>query len=129
MRRMAPAKSQREPTIALINIVFLMLVFFMVAGSLARPIDQSLTLVNTRDLDGRAPVDALVIHADGTLSYRGNRLEDAAAFVDALPEEDREVLRIMPDRTLAAERLVALTSDLRRAGASRILLVTERGMP
>lgn len=34
-------KSEREPTIALINIVFLMLVFFMVAGTLAAPLDPS----------------------------------------------------------------------------------------
>ncbi len=35
MRR-ARTASKREPTIALINIVFLMLVFFMVAGTLAQ---------------------------------------------------------------------------------------------
>ncbi|HBR39356.1 MAG TPA: biopolymer transporter ExbD, partial [Sulfitobacter pontiacus] len=42
MRRFAKSKPQREPTIALINIVFLMLVFFMVAGTLAQPLDPDL---------------------------------------------------------------------------------------
>ena len=47
MRRFAKSKPQREPTIALINIVFLMLVFFMVAGTLAQPLDPDLKLVET----------------------------------------------------------------------------------
>lgn len=48
-------RSKREPTIALINIVFLMLVFFMVAGTLAQPLDPELKLVKTEELDGIAP--------------------------------------------------------------------------
>ena len=78
MRR-ARATQKREPTIALINIVFLMLVFFMVAGTLAQPLDGDLDLVRTADLEGRAPPDTLVVHADGRLSYRGETQASATA--------------------------------------------------
>ena len=44
MRARRP-KTEREPTIALINIVFLMLIFFLVAGTLAQPLDSALKLV------------------------------------------------------------------------------------
>ena len=54
MRSLSKPKRQKEPTIALINIVFLMLVFFMVAGTLAQPLSRDLELVKTSDLEGRA---------------------------------------------------------------------------
>ena len=127
MRKRA-AKSQREPTIALINIVFLMLIFFLVAGTLAAPLDGDLTLVKTRDMEGNAPADALVIHEDGTLSHRGAPVADAAGFLAALPEEARAVVRLVPDRDLPAKTLVSLGRTLREAGAGRVMIVTERGL-
>ncbi|WP_394199215.1 ExbD/TolR family protein [Litoreibacter albidus] len=128
MRRLAKAKPQREPTIALINIVFLMLVFFMVAGTLAQPLDKTLNLVDTRDLEGRAPPDTLVIHADGRLSYQGADQPDAAAYLSALSAEDRTVIRIVPDRALPATDMIRIARDLRGAGAGKIMIVTERGL-
>ncbi|WP_299706459.1 biopolymer transporter ExbD [uncultured Tateyamaria sp.] len=127
MRRRAP-RPRREPTIALINIVFLMLVFFMVAGTLAPPLDRDMTLVRTADLEGRPPPDALVIHADGTLSFRGTDQADAEMYVSGLDPEARDEVRIVPDRTLPAAQLVALGRDLRRAGAGKVIIVTERGL-
>ena len=128
MRKLASRTAQREPTIALINIVFLMLVFFMVAGTLAQPLDRSLDLVRTADLEGRAPPDALVIHPDGRLVYRGADQLDVAAYLEGLPDEQRDVIRLVPDRELPAADLVALTRDLRAAGAQRVILVTERAL-
>lgn len=102
MRTRRRASTWREPTIALINIVFLMLVFFMVASTLSPPLDRYVSLVNTDDLDGRPPPDALVIHADGRLSYRGKNQPDAAAYFATLEPKAKEVIKIVPDRTLPA---------------------------
>ncbi|MEP4194804.1 MAG: biopolymer transporter ExbD [Aliishimia sp.] len=128
MRKLAKGKPQREPTIALINIVFLMLVFFMVAGTLAQPLDPSLQLVETQELEGRAPPNALVVHADGRLTYRGDDTSDPADFVANLTEEERDVIRLVPDRALPAKALVALTRDLRDAGAQKVMLITKRAL-
>ncbi|SFU15990.1 ExbD/TolR family protein [Sedimentitalea nanhaiensis] len=128
MRKLAKAKSQREPTIALINIVFLMLVFFMVAGTLAHPIDAPLSLIRTTELDGRSPPDALVVHPDATLSYRGTTQETVAAYLESLSAEDRKTIRLVPDRALPADALVRIARDLRNAGAEKIMIVTERGL-
>jgi biopolymer transport protein ExbD len=128
MRRFAKGKPQREPTIALINIVFLMLVFFMVAGTLAQPLDPDLKLVETRALEGVAPPDALVVYPDGRISYQGKDQAGAASFIASLSDEDRAVVRLVPDRALPAATLVALTRDLRAAGAQRVMLVTQRGL-
>lgn len=118
----------REPTIALINIVFLMLVFFMVAGTLAQPMDGDLSLVRTEDLEGRAPPDALVVHDDGRLSYRGEDIDSVASFFDRLDEANRTEVRLVPDRDLPAETLVAVAAELRGSGAERVFVVTERGL-
>lgn len=128
MRRLAKAKPQREPTIALINIVFLMLVFFMIAGTLAAPPDPRLTLVQTRDLQGQAPGDALLVFADGRLEHQGRPVADAAAFVGALPVDQRDVLRIMPDQALPARQLVALIQALQAAGGGQVILVSQRAI-
>ncbi|MGX0879111.1 biopolymer transport protein ExbD [Roseovarius sp. MBR-154] len=127
MKTPAPCR-RREPTIALINIVFLMLIFFMAAATLAPPLDGALKLVRTADLEGRAPPDALVVHADGRLAYRGDTLPDVAAYMDALPEDARASVRIVPDAALPAPDLIRLGAGLRRAGAGRVVMVTERGL-
>ncbi|MFW2544428.1 ExbD/TolR family protein [Primorskyibacter sp. 2E107] len=126
--RVRRARTEREPTIALINIVFLMLIFFLVAGTLAVPLDRDLRLVNTETLAGQAPPDALVVNRDGRLSYRGGPVADAAAFINSLDTPARARVRVVPDRALPAADLVALGRALRIAGAQSVVIVTERGL-
>lgn len=121
--------STREPTIALINVVFLMLIFFMIAGTLAAPIDGDLTLVQTDTLEGRTPPDMLVVHADGRLNWRGSPVASVAAFMAGQPDGGQgETLHIVPDRALPAKTLVRLSSELRAAGAARVMVITERAL-
>ncbi|MGK7754234.1 MULTISPECIES: ExbD/TolR family protein [unclassified Roseovarius] len=126
--RKVKTSSRREPTIALINIVFLMLVFFMVAGTLSQPLDKDLSLVRTADLEGRSPPDTLVVHPDGRMSFRGEDIASAEDFLERRSEEEREVVRVVPDQELSAQTLVNLARDLRGAGAQRVVIVTERGL-
>lgn len=117
-------QSKRDPSIALINIVFLMLIFFLIAGTLAAPLDADLQLVETSNLEGREPPDALVLRADGTLSFRG-ALTDTQQYMQAHAEGP---VRIVPDRKSSAQRLVEVASELRGYGASAVILVTERAL-
>ena len=118
----------KENTIALINVVFLMLVFFMIAGPLAPPLDPELSLIKAQDLEGRAPPDTLVIREDGTMWLRDVELTSASAFLDRVPGDDRSVVRIVPDRDLPALKLMAISDELRAGGAERVLLISERGL-
>ncbi|MCV2894253.1 ExbD/TolR family protein [Lentibacter sp. XHP0401] len=124
----SPARSRKEPTIALINIVFLMLVFFMVAGTLAPPVDGDLALVETAALEGREPPDALVIGREGQLRHRGNVLPSAVAFLEQPDRQPDDVVRLMPDRALPAADLLRISSELRAAGAGKIMISTERAL-
>jgi len=126
----SPPARKPEPTIALINIVFLMLIFFLIAGTLAPPLDKDLTLVRTAGLEGREPPDALVVHADGTKTWRGQPIDTAEAVArNRAGEEDGDsAMRLVPDRDLPATKLLEIADDLRRNGARRVFVVTERGL-
>ncbi|WP_179381011.1 ExbD/TolR family protein [Jannaschia marina] len=124
--RRPTARHRAEPTIALINVVFLMLIFFLVAGTVAPPLRPDLTLARVAGLDGRAPPDALVLDAAGALWFRG-AATDPAAHLETLGAEGRAV-RIVPDRAVPASRLVEVTLALRAAGAEQVFVVTERGL-
>lgn len=134
MARIAVRRVARrgEPTIALINIVFLMLIFFLVAGTLARPLDRDLKLVSATRLEGRAPPDALVVFADGRLAFRYRETTPAAHLAHLSEESGSDDtapdVRIVPDRELPAADLVQLMARLRAEGAARIFIVTERGL-
>ncbi|MEL7396713.1 MAG: biopolymer transporter ExbD [Pseudomonadota bacterium] len=127
MRRPRP-KRRREPTIALINIVFLMLVFFLVAGTLSRPLDGDLDLVRTADLEGALPPDTLVVHPDGRMTYRGETIGGVDAFLAQRSNEERKTVRLVPDRALPALELVRLARELRGAGAESVMVVTQRAL-
>ncbi len=124
-----PRRRRSEPMIALINIVFLMLIFFLVAAAIAPPLDRGVDLVEASRLEGRAPPDAAVIRADGSMLYRGAEITSEAYLAARLSEQSGAVaLRLVPDRTLPAAQLVAIAGELRRSGAEEIWIVTERGL-
>ena len=131
MMRHAPTRTKPEPTIALINIVFLMLIFFMVAGTLAPPADPDVTLVNTSELDSREPSYALVVTSDAALRYRGKAVSDPTAYLADLGfdvEKGPKIARILPDRDAPAAVLLGVARDLRAGGADKVMIVTEKAL-
>lgn len=119
-------RKKGEPTIALINVVFLMLVFFLIAGTVAPSLDQRVTLVDTNNLEGRAPPDAAVVLSDGTLVLRGVTITPEDLL--ATDRVDAELIRLVPDQNVPAKQLIEITSILRAGGVKDIRLVTQRGM-
>ncbi|MEM8823945.1 MAG: biopolymer transporter ExbD [Pseudomonadota bacterium] len=130
-RRHATPRRKPEPVIALINVVFLMLIFFLVAGTVAPPLDPELTLASGDDLEGRAPPDALVLRADGTLVFRGVETDPASFLASRGVEGDEDgqgaAARLVPDRAVDAARLMEVALALRAAGAPAVMVVAERG--
>lgn len=123
-------REKPEPTIALINIVFLMLIFFIVAAQIAPPLEGKLKLISTVDLENREPPDALVVMPDGLMKYRG-ALVTPAHYVTIKQEsapDDLKAIRLVPDRDLSAVKLIDIGSELRSLGAEKIMLVTEQGL-
>lgn len=127
MRARRFQRKKPEPTITLINVVFLMLIFFLVAGTIAPPVPTEVRLVQIKGLDAAVPPDVLAISAQGeTFSQQGP--VNAAAYIAGLPSLANGVARLMPDRDLPAATLIAVAQALRQAGARDVRLVTERAM-
>lgn len=120
-----------ESTIALINIVFLMLIFFLIAGTLAPPMDGEVALIRTADAERAEPPDALFVTADGKLTARGAET-DVGSFVAHLktlqPAGEDAVLsvKLAPDRTLPASKLIEIVGALRAVGVGKVSIITER---
>lgn len=123
------AKKPKEPTIALINIVFLLLIFFLAASTLAPPLDTEVKLVNTQLLDNDPPPNALVIRADGSLMLHGEPTS-VDAFLSRLKDQHQEkgklAVRLVPDRQVSAKTLIKVANGLQQGGAHAIKLVTQR---
>ncbi|MEM1411967.1 MAG: biopolymer transporter ExbD [Pseudomonadota bacterium] len=109
--------------ISLINIVFLILIFFMVAGTLAQP-PRELQFVQSTELECCTEPDALAISKDNRLSYRGAPIASVAAFLALRPVEQTPV-RLLPDRELPANDLLRRISSLKAAGSTQIVVLTQ----
>ena len=117
--------SKREPIISLINIVFLILIFFMVAGSLSANRPSGIEFVQAEGLDCCTEEDALDILADGTLVRHGERLASLEQFI-AETESLETTIRLRPDREFPARDLLQSVSTLQDAGATHIVVLTEQ---
>ena len=117
--------SKREPIISLINIVFLILIFFMVAGSLSANRPSGIECVQAEGLECCTAEEALDILADGTLVRQGERLASLEQFI-AETESLETTIRLRPDREFPARDLLQSVSTLQDAGATHIVVLTEQ---
>lgn len=130
LRQRAPDNGPEENLIPLINIVFLILIFFLVASTL-RSFDPSglhLTSAQADAASDHGP-NVLLAFSDGRLALAGEVIAaDAleprlAAFAEAEPDLP---LLIAPDRALPAERLVGIADTAKRAGIDQIRLIVRK---
>lgn len=132
MMRIAPTRTSRKPenTVALINVVFLMLIFFLVAGTLAPAPDGDVDFITLAATDPAAPPDMLFVRADGALTWRGEELplSDHVRRWQNLQDDgaDPRPLRIAADRALPAIDLLDTLDELSKAGVDTIVLIAER---
>jgi len=122
MRRPKP-RAKAEPVISLINIVFLILIFFMVAGTLAQP-GRGIEFVQTTGLECCSDPDALAISIDGTLSYRGEPVLEVEAYLSSL-DSPNPLVRLLPDQSLPATELLRIIAKFKSAGVERVVILTE----
>lgn len=115
-----------DPTITLINVVFLMLTFFLIAGTVAAPLPDAVRLVRLAEAEPITAPDLLVLDAEGRVFWQSREI---GAEVVAGTVTEGGIARILPDRDAPATALVALARALRTAGAAEVRLLTERGHP
>lgn len=127
LKRPKPAADSEANLIPLINVVFLLLIFFMLAGRLAPT--ESLALDPLRSnspQSARAAPLVLLIDRTGQISLDGELLDETtlAERVAERLADGPSHLQVKADATLEALRLVDLLERLRTAGAEDIDLLT-----
>ncbi|HEY7886354.1 MAG TPA: biopolymer transporter ExbD [Cellvibrionaceae bacterium] len=116
-----------DNVLPLINVVFLLLIFFMVSGSLIPEPPFKLTPPTTQHAGAQdAQPDYLAIAADGSLAWVGEAI-NTHELAGRLSQrrEPNAPLQIRADRRLEAKELTQLLAELRAAGVAKIQLLTE----
>lgn len=118
-----------ENTIPLINVVFLMLIFFLFAGSIARDDARKIEPPqNILEDETIRSTGALVVDMEGR-TFAGDA---EMPVVDWLAQMDRAAagdgpLKVAADGALKAGFLEKVLSELRAADRTDIVLITRRG--
>ena len=114
-----------EPVLPLINVVFLLLIFFMVAGQLAPGLPADVTPPQSEVAEGdtNEPI-RLVVDQDGNLFWQDEpmAIADMPDRLDGL-RKDRPV-QLLTDGSIPVVLLRPALEGLRNAGITDVLLVT-----
>lgn len=127
-RRNGGSGSDDDRILPLINIVFLLLIFFMVAGSLSAA--DPFRIEPLRSLGGEAGEPrnvVLLIGADGRLALDGVAIDSAElqqAVAARLRDLAHPMVHVKADGAAEAAAVVGVMETLRRAGVERIRLMT-----
>jgi biopolymer transport protein ExbD len=124
MRFVTPSRRQPpESIVPMINVVFLLLIFFLMTAQIAPPDPFDLTLpeaLEDSEIDGAT---VLWLAADGTPAMGGARGDAAWAALAAMPKET--TLTIRADRTLPGVELARLMQRLAGLGLRDIELAVQ----
>lgn len=120
--RPRPRRAAREPVVPMINVVFLLLIFFLMTAQIAPPPPFDVTLPSaTGEEDGGDT--ALYISAEGKIAFQS--LRGDAALAAAVGQDTETPLRLHADASLPATELARVLAQLSALGASGIDIVTE----
>lgn len=109
----------------MINIVFLLLIFFMLVGLVSVPGEQDVTPPRSvAEQAGGRDAAQLLVRADGSAEFLGRRYADDAALAGAVAASGVAAIAVRADADVEAARLVALLAALREAGIARVRLLT-----
>ena len=115
-----PIRSQRENIVPMINVVFLLLIFFLMTAQIAPPVPFDVTPPGSDATDAADGPATLHIATDGMLFFNG---AEGDAIFAILPANTRLLIRA--DAGLEAVELARLLPRLAAAGITDMALITE----
>ena len=121
-----PSRRPRaESILPMINVVFLLLIFFLMTSRLAQPHPLEVAPHEAAAGQDAAAGPVLFAAKDGRLHYGGIDGQGAIARL-AAEHKAAEVVRMRADAALEATALARILRDLSAAGLRRVELVVER---
>lgn len=122
-----PTKAPVENVLPLINIVFLLLIFFMIAGTLIKPNALSIEIPNA-SVSSETDQNKLTITMDQQQFSVGNTLytkTEIINFVTAEIEKDKNVVvQLKADSQIKSKNLIDFMDELGSTGLLSIRLIT-----
>ncbi|KEJ95680.1 hypothetical protein SUH3_19405 [Pseudosulfitobacter pseudonitzschiae] len=115
-----PPRRAAENIVPMINVVFLLLIFFLMSAQIAPPDPIDVTVPDSTSEAAPLDPNALYVGADGTLAYAGVTGDAALAALSG----HVGVLPLRADAALPAAKLVALLPKLAAAGVDGVELIT-----
>ncbi|MEM1344541.1 MAG: biopolymer transporter ExbD [Pseudomonadota bacterium] len=110
-----------DSIVPMINVVFLLMIFFLLTASIAPPAPFEIETPESR-AELRAGQDAtLYVSREGRIVYEGQ--EGEAAFAALSQRTSEEALLVRADRLLAGSDAAALLARLGSVGVERVRLV------
>jgi biopolymer transport protein ExbD len=115
---------------ALIDVVLLLLIFLLLAGTVAPPEPFPLEPPRSREASGGNPqADTVLLAADGRIAYGGrviSRTELVQVLATSVASASTPAVEVEADGALGAGSLLDVLEEIERAGAERVrLLVVE----
>lgn len=117
-----PRRPRAEPTVPMINVVFLLLIFFLISAQIAPPDPFDVTLPQAAAEDAPEAGPVLLLSADGRVALAGHTRADVWGALAALPEGGPLTLRA--DAGLAGvdlARVLARLAGLRRGSVDLVV--------
>lgn len=114
-----------ESIVPMINVVFLLLIFFLMTSQLATPAPFEVTPPEAQAEAQAEAEPILYVSRDGRIAFDGR---EGAQAIRALAGQRAGggVIQLRADAGLEAARLAAILRDLSQAGLSRVELVVAR---
>lgn len=118
-----------ENVLPLVNVVFLLLIFFMLAGTFAKPEKFKL---EPPQAEAEATLEnkifVLQINADGALAIAEETIS-VDELKQRIADQKAKKVQVKADATLEAKFLMHLMQTLAEAGATELQLITQKVAP
>ena len=110
----------------LVNIIFLLLIFFMIAGVVQKQKELYEVELGTAVIENYIDADdkTIFIRRDGTIVFDGKGISDNELKTYLKEIEEKEKLVIAADGKITSERLNKILLILTRENIERIILLT-----
>lgn len=119
----SPARRKTgEPILPMINVVFLLLIFFLLSSQIAPRAPFPVVPPQVDTDSGADPGATLFLSADGRLFFEGLEGDAALLRLSSGIEKNTAVI-LRADAAVSAQKVAALISRLRAAGAESVVLV------
>lgn len=112
-----------EPVLPMINVVFLLLIFFLLSSQIAPRAPFAVTPPRLETGEASAPEAVLFMAADGRLHFSGTQDQDSDALAAvAAQAAELGTLTLRADAEVPARAVAALIARLRDAGITAVAL-------